>query len=687
MRHHTPLLLALAALALTPAYATNFSVTAGQTVTSGQTLGSGSGQTGSVAATGTLSVSGSTVAVTISGASATLTNSGTIAQTGTGRAIRDNTGVANLTVTNNVGAIIQTADADVIQMNKSPASVTFNNYGTLTSLNASKGGSQAIDFNAILSGSNIFNNYATGIAQAAEADAVRPGVNGVVNNDGTIKATSTTGSSSDGIDAQTNTGLVITNAATIASGLIEGARHGITGGNSVADINGNPTVANGAYAMSVTNNTGGTIQGDNGSGINIDGLNGNEVVTIANHGTITGKGVTADGDGVDVDGLVNLTNTGTIKSLSAFNDTSEGVTVGGGTIVNSGTIEGSIDPANGNTGTGRGITIAGIDKYTDTNNVDHIVPVQAPYAATAIANSGLIKGDSDSGIAFTSQLASGFSHTIDNQSGGTIQGGGTLVAAIVTAADAVTINNAGTIDGSSSGKAIAGGAGNLTINVTGGSAAILGDIVGGSGTNTLTIDPGVGHSFSHSGAIGNFASIGLLSGTTTLADTVSLAGGSHTLTVANAATLTPGLATLSLTSGALAVQAGGTLSFTLGGAAAGSGYSQLVFGSVNSDTLTLAAGAQLSLQLANGFTPTANEQFVLVDVANASSAIAGTFSGLAEGGFVTVGSTTFAVSYVGGTGNDLTLTAVPEPAATAALVGAVAGLGALVWRRRSRARA
>jgi hypothetical protein len=76
--------------------------------------------------------------------------------------------------------------------------------------------------------------------------------------------------------------------------------------------------------MSVTNNAGATIQGDNGSGINIDGFNANEVVTVVNHGTITGNGhdigdgTDHDGDGVDVDGLVNLTNTGTILSKNAL---------------------------------------------------------------------------------------------------------------------------------------------------------------------------------------------------------------------------------------------------------------------------------------------------------------------------------------------------------------------------------
>ena len=611
---------------------------------------------------GTLTGTGASVSFAVNGNNASLTNLGTISQTGAGRVIRDNTGVTGLVINNgsatNSAAVIQTADADVIQMNKAAANVTFNNYGTLTSLNASAGGSQAIDFNAIQSGSNILNNYSTGLVQASEADAVRPGVNGFVYNDGTIKSTTSSGSSSDGVDAQTNSGITIVNASalsgdTTGTGLIEGARHGITGGNSVADVNGNPTVANGAFTLSITNNLGGTIQGDNGSGINIDGLNANEVVTIVNHGAITGNGMTADGDGVDVDGIVNLTNTGTIHSLNSLNDTSEGATVGGGTITNSGTIEGSISNSTGNTGTGRGITIAGIDKYTDTNGVDHTIPVQAPYAATTITNQagGLIKGDSDSGIAFTSALSSGFSHTINNNAGATIQGGGTTVAAIVTSADNVTINNAGMIDGSSSGKAITGGSGGLVVNITGASASVLGDITGVNGVaNTMTISAGAGNSFSYAGTVANF-------------NTVTVFSGSFTLS--------------------------GQLTLALNGASAGvtGGYGQLV---VNSGgALTLGSGSLISLSL--GFTPTIGEQFTVINMVDGSTTITGTFANLAEGSTYTQDGVSYLVSYEGGTGNDLVLTvtsaAIPEPATTAMIFAGLASAAALVLRRRRQTRA
>ncbi|CAD6531099.1 autotransporter domain-containing protein [Paraburkholderia metrosideri] len=492
----------------------SFEVTGGTTNSTAQSLGTG-GTTGTVDKSGTLAVSGSTVAITVTG-NASITNNGTITQTGTGRAIRDNTGALTLTVTNNAGATIQTADADVIQMNQPNSNITFYNAGTLTSLNASAGGSQAIDFNAITTGSNTLINTATGLIQANEADAVRPGVNGYVYNDGTIRSTNNPGSTdgSDGIDAQTNSGITIVNATTgtassPGTGLIEGARHGITGGNS--DV-----TTDGTFTMSITNNLGGTIQGDNGSGINIDGFNGKEVLTIVNNGTITGNGVTSDGDGVDVDGLVNLTNTGTIKSLHAYDDASEGVTVGGGTIVNSGTIEGinSATNADGtaNTGVGRGITLAGIDKDPTTGDA---IPVQGIYGNTTVVNSGLIKGDTDSGIAVTG-AATSYSLTITNLASGVIEGGGKTAAAISTGAQNSTVIDYGTITADSSGRAVDLGSGNSSLQILGGAAVINGSISGGTGTSTLTIIPGAGNSFTYQDSISNFANVSIGAGTVTL---------------------------------------------------------------------------------------------------------------------------------------------------------------------------
>ena len=221
--------------------------------------------------------------------------------------------------------------------------------------------------------------------------------------------------------------------------------------------------------MSVTNNSGATIQGDNGSGINIDGFNANELVTVVNHGVITGNGVTGDGDGVDVDGLVHLTNTGTIRSLNAFSQPRRGqrrCRVGGGTITNSGTIEGSVAAGNVNA-VGRGITLAGVDTSGTPEPI---------YADSVVTNSGVIKGQTDSAIVVLG-AASGFTVTINNEAGGTIEGGGDMAAAIQTGADNDTLNNAGDVIADASGKAIDLGDGDDTLNITGGN--IQGDISAG----------------------------------------------------------------------------------------------------------------------------------------------------------------------------------------------------------------
>jgi hypothetical protein len=600
-----------AALILTanPLLATNTTIV-GNTTNSSGTFTLSSGDTLTVDSPYTLDNTGTGVAVTMSGSS-TITNLGTIEQTGTNRAIRgNNTGstftITNGSATNSTALITATAD-DAFQMNKT-GSVTINNYGTISTTHADEGanttgtGDQALNMN-ILSGSgtttaytNIVNNYAGGTISAYEADAIRPGNGGTINNSGTIISTNAADntSSSDGIDAQdNNTGITITNGAGLGTGganLIEGARHGITGGTQTdtADTSGttagnNNGIFDQPFTMTITNNANSKIQGDNGSGVNIDGVDGTEKVTITNAGTIQGTGVTRDGDGVDVDGIVSINNSGTIVSKNAYQDGSEGVTVGGGTIINSGTIEGS---TTGNSAYGRGITLAGID-HTETAGVETEIPIEKTYynsfGADGSANTGngtsyvtnnnggLIKGDTDSGIAilgvntntgtalYGNYTAQNYAVTITNNAGATIEGGGS-VAVIDGSADVTepngtggtmavgtasanneTVINYGTIKADGSGAAISLGSGTNSVQIIGGSASINGDISGGTsaGSNTLLIDPNAvstgqttpGQSFTYSHSLSNFNSVTLNSGTITLSGastytgTTNVAGG------------------------------------------------------------------------------------------------------------------------------------------------------------------
>lgn len=71
----------------------------------------------------------------------------------------------------------------------------------------------------------------------------------------------------------------------------------------------------------------------------------------------------------------------------------------------------------------------------------------------------------------------------------------------------------------------------------------------------------------------------------------------------------------------------------------------------------------------NGYLPVMGQSFRVIDNLGAGP-LAGTFLGLGQGALVTANGVPFQVSYFGGTGNDLTLTAVPEPSSLA-----LAGLG------------
>ncbi|TWI69497.1 putative secreted protein [Pseudoduganella lurida] len=650
----------VAAALLSPAAAGAASFTIAADSTTPQTLGAG--QTGTVHAGRTLQVAGSKVAVTVDGSNATLNNLGTIAQTGTGRAIRDNTGVANLVINNgapgNAAATIWTADADVIQMNVANASVTLNNYGSLVSRNASAGGAQAVDF-AAMTGANIVNNYQGGVLRAFEADAVRPGAGGIVNNAGLIESLTTSGSGSDAIDGQSNSGIVIANAA---GGIVSGGRHGVTAGQAGAGTDFRLTIANA-----------GTIRGTSGSGINVDGLNGRQVVTLTNRGTIVGNGITGDGDGVDVDGLVDIVNTGTIRSLNAFSlpadgrAFSEGISAGGGRIVNAGLIEGLVAPGNGNA-LGRGITLAG----NDISSGALAGTREGLYGNATIVNQagGTIRGGSDAAI-WIEGAASGHTVTIVNHAGATIRGGGGANAAIRGGADATTITNAGLIDGSSNGRAIALGAGRNTVTITGGNAVILGDIDGGAGgANTLTVDAGSGNAFSYAGAITNVASVEIRSGTVTLsgangyAGETRLAGG--TLVLAGADRIAADSA-LVLAGGTLDATAAGSQTFASLSLADSSGIvlggSALTFNGLG----TIAAGETLAVTGTVGYALRFTGNYV-DDAAFLQLMRATTIGNLA-------------VTYRFD-GTYTNVSAVPEPASIAMLVAGLGILAAFARRRR-----
>ncbi len=126
-----------------------------------------------------------------------------------------------------------------------------------------------------------------------------------------------------------------------------------------------------------------------------------------------------------------------------------------------------------------------------------------------------------------------------------------------------------------------------------------------------------------------------------------------TLTVEPGGILTPGHSPGCLASGNLVLS--GAYQAELAGTTACTGYDQLqVTGTVN------LTGSTLIPILLNGFVPKAGDSFTLI-TNDGSDPVTGTFTGLPEGATVTVGSTVFKISYIGGDGNDVVLTAQVVP--------------------------
>lgn len=125
------------------------------------------------------------------------------------------------------------------------------------------------------------------------------------------------------------------------------------------------------------------------------------------------------------------------------------------------------------------------------------------------------------------------------------------------------------------------------------------------------------------------------------------------LSVASGGHVAPGLSPGCLTSGNTTLD--GQFDVELGGVTECSGYDQLqVNGTVN------ISGATLDLSLYNGFTPGVDDTFTIL-TNDSTDSIVGNFTGLSEGSIASVDGYSFRVSYIGGDGNDIVLTALVVP--------------------------
>jgi len=125
---------------------------------------------------------------------------------------------------------------------------------------------------------------------------------------------------------------------------------------------------------------------------------------------------------------------------------------------------------------------------------------------------------------------------------------------------------------------------------------------------------------------------------------------------------------------------------------AGSTFAGDIISTTSIDRLNVAgtvflADAGLSLSAGVGFNPQANQLFPLI-INDLDDLVSGTFAGLPEGSTVVVSGFPFQLSYAanldaGAVGNDVALTAIPEPGSAVLLLG---GFGMLIGAQRMRRR-
>jgi hypothetical protein len=608
-------------------------------------LGAGVATTGTQAYTGLVTL---TADATLSGTTPTFTNgvagvghdlaldfSGTTAITGAF------TGIRNLSTGNGGGTTlsgaITTSGTQIYGDAVTLADDTTLNGTTPTFTNGVTGAGHdlALDF----SGTTVITGGAfTGVRNLSTANGGGTTLSGAITTSGTqIYGDAVTLADDATLNGTT---------PTFANG-VTGAGHDLA-----LDFSGT-TVITGAFTgirnLSTGNGGGTTLSGAiTTSGTQIYG----DAVTLADDATLNGttptfaNGVTGAGHDLafDFSGTTVITAAFTgIRNLSTGNG---GGTTLSGTITTSGTqIYGdAVTLADDTTLVGTtptftgGVTGAGYDLALD-------------FSGTTVIT----------GAAFTGirNLSTG------NGGGGTTLSGTLTTTGNQTFHDDVTLAADTTLDAGTGSILLAG-------VVSGGFA--LTPLTSGSGTTTL--------SGANTNATTNVASgVVILANASPQTTAFVVSGGTlrgtgavGSLTATGTGVLAPGASPGTIAAASLALATGAALQIEIAGTTAGTGYDQLVVASGG----TVALGGA-TLGLSASAAPPADTVLTIIDNQTAGP-VSGTFAGLPEGAIVSLDTQDYRISYVGGTGNDVTLTAMQ----TDDIVVSVSGDSEVVLRLASK---
>ena len=507
----------------------------------------------------------------------------------------------------------------------------------------------------------------TGPVSLTKTGAGRLTVAGVLDNTGTVTVSAGTLRIGDGVTGPAsvapaafvnNAALefdsplgVTMNAGTSGTGSLTVGGGGLQALGPDLTHQGATTVNAGSLVGRVFNNAPLTIA----AGATVQ-ANDSTVGSLAGAGTLNSNGfgpVIVGGDNTSTTFSGTLGASGPFEKVGAGTQTLTGALSLGGTVtVNGGTLR----IGDGVTGPGAVSPSAFI--------INAALEFDSPLGVTMIAGTSGT-GSLTVGGGGLQALGPDLTHQ-----GATTVNAGSLIGRIVNNAP-LTIAAGATVQANGSTVGSLAGAGTLNSNSAGDPVRVGGD-------NTSTTFSG------NLGASGPFEKVGAgtltLSGASTNGGTKTVVAGSLLFTgsipgsfIVNAGATLGGTGTIT---GPVAIDAGGTLAPGLSPGIINSGDLSLAgalvveiegttvgtqYDQTNvTGTVTIAGG---TLALAGAYAPFSGDAFVIV-ANDGADAVSGTFTGLPEGATIAFNGATLQISYVGGTGNDITLTALAPTSTT-----------------------